>query len=66
MMGSMLAQIHGEIPQFLKLSAAGALADADPSILVAGTLKGLLSYKNVATVTPVKRQGGGQAPRHPG
>ncbi|HIY82903.1 phosphoglycerate dehydrogenase [Rubneribacter sp.] len=53
MMGSMLAQIHGEIPQFLKLSAAGALADADPSILVAGTLKGLLSYKNVATVTPV-------------
>ncbi|WP_080803616.1 phosphoglycerate dehydrogenase [Arabiibacter massiliensis] len=56
MMGSMLAQIHGEIPQFLKLTAAGALADADTSILVAGTLKGLLSYKNVATVTPVNAE----------
>ena len=53
MMGSMLAQIHGEIPQFLKLCAGGELAGADPSILVAGTLKGLLSYKNTATVTPV-------------
>lgn len=56
MMGSMLAQIDGEIPQFLKLTAAGSLADADPSILVAGTLKGLLSYQNVATVTPVNAE----------
>lgn len=53
MMGSMLAQIHGEVPQYLKLTAAGALADADPSILVAGTVKGLLSYQGRATVTPV-------------
>ncbi len=53
MMGSMLAQIDGEIPQFLKLTAAGSLANADVSILVAGTLKGLLSYQNTATVTPV-------------
>ena len=53
MMGSMLAQIHGEVPQYLKLTAAGSLADADPSILVAGTVKGLLSYQGRATVTPV-------------
>ena len=53
MMGSMLAQIDGEIPQFLKLTAAGSLANADVSILVAGTRKGLLSYQNTATVTPV-------------
>lgn len=53
MMGSMLAQIDGEIPQYLKLTAAGNLAASDPSILVAGTIKGLLSYKNTATVTPV-------------
>lgn len=53
MMGSMLAQIDGEIPQYLKLTAAGSLAGADPSILVAGTLKGLLSYQNTASVTPV-------------
>ncbi len=56
MMGSMLAQIHGEIPQFLKLTAAGTLANADLSILVAGTLKGLLSYQNTATVTPVNAE----------
>ena len=53
MMGSMLAQIHGEVPQYLKLTAAGTLAAADPSILVAGTVKGLLSYQGRATVTPV-------------
>lgn len=53
MMGSMLAQIDGEIPQFLKLTTAGALAHADASILVAGTLKGILSYQSTATVTPV-------------
>lgn len=53
MMGSMLAQIHGEIPQYLKLTAAGSLSNAEPSILVAGTVKGLLSYRGTATVTPV-------------
>ena len=53
MMGSMLAQIDGDIPQYLKLTAAGALADADPSILVAGTIGGILSYRSLATVTPV-------------
>lgn len=53
MMGSMLAQIDGEIPQFLKLTTAGTLANADVSILVAGTLKGILSYKSSTTVTPV-------------
>ncbi|MEG2934449.1 MAG: ACT domain-containing protein, partial [Gordonibacter sp.] len=53
MMGSMLAQIAGTIPQYLMLTASGSLANADSSILVAGTLKGLLSYQNRATVTPV-------------
>ena len=52
MMGSMLAQIDGEIPPFLKLTTAGALAHADASILVAGTLKGILSHQSTATVTP--------------
>ena len=55
LMGSMLAQIDGDIPQYLKLTAAGSLAGADPSILVAGTLGGILSYKNVA-VTPVNAE----------
>lgn len=56
MMGSMLAQIDGGIPQFIKITAEGSLANADTSILVAGTIKGLLSYKNVATVTPVNAE----------
>lgn len=56
MMGSMLAQIDGEIPQYLKLQAAGALAGADTSILVAGALKGLLSYQSTASVTPVNAE----------
>lgn len=55
LMGSMLAQLDGGIPQYLKLTAAGSLAGADPSILVAGTLDGILSYKNVA-VTPVNAE----------
>ncbi|MDY3949003.1 MAG: ACT domain-containing protein, partial [Eggerthella lenta] len=37
-------------------TAAGALANADLSILVAGMLKGLLSYQNTATVTPVNAE----------
>ncbi|MEG0476743.1 MAG: phosphoglycerate dehydrogenase [Raoultibacter sp.] len=56
MMGSMLAQIDGEVPQFLILTAAGTIATADPSILVAGTLGGILSYRNIATVTPVNAE----------
>lgn len=55
LMGSMLAQIDGEIPQYLKLTTAGSLGGADPSILVAGALGGILSYKNVA-VTPVNAE----------
>ena len=56
MMGSILAQMDGEIPQYLKLTAAGSLSTVDLSILVAGTLKGLLSYKRVAMVTPVNAE----------
>lgn len=62
MMGSILAQMDGEIPQYLKLTAAGSLSTVDLSILVAGTLKGLLSYKRVAMVTPVNAES--MAKRH--
>ncbi len=53
MMGSMLAQMSGGIPQNLQLSAAGTLWDADISPLVASALKGLLSYTKLASVTHV-------------
>ncbi|MFR1640899.1 MAG: phosphoglycerate dehydrogenase, partial [Eggerthellaceae bacterium] len=62
MMGSILAQMDGEIPQYLKLTASGSPATVDLSILVAGTLKGLLSYKQVAMVTPVNAES--MAKRH--
>lgn len=56
MMGSMLAQLGAQVPKRLSLTAAGSVASSDPTILVAGVLQGLLSYKNVATVTPVNAE----------
>ena len=53
LMGSMLAQIDGEVPQSLKVELQGGLLSSDPAILVAGTLKGLLTYHSTTTVTPV-------------
>ena len=53
LMGSVLAQIDGEVPRDLKVELQGALISSDPSILVAGTLKGLLTYHSTTTVTPV-------------
>ncbi len=47
-MGSMLAQIDGGTPKNLRLTVAGALEGADTSVLVAGTLSGILSYRNMS------------------
>ncbi len=53
MMGRMIAQLHGDMPKNLKVSAAGVISSSDPSILVAGALSGILSYRKAGTVTPV-------------
>lgn len=53
MMGSLLAQVTDELPNYLKITAAGTLAGADLSILAAGALGGVLSSRNIASVTPV-------------
>ena len=53
LMGSMLAQIDHEVPKSLKVDLQGGLISSDPSMLVAGTLKGLLTYHSTTTVTPV-------------
>lgn len=53
MMGSLLSQINGELPQYLKITAAGTLEGADLSILAAGALDGILSGRSTASVTPV-------------
>ncbi len=53
MMGALLAQISEEPVKNLKITAAGSLAGADLSILVAGALGGLLKSRGVANVTPV-------------
>ena len=56
MMGSMLSQFKKEIPRFIKLTAAGTLADADAGLFVASLLKGLLAYKNVGALTPANSE----------
>lgn len=56
MMGRILAQLDGETPQYLKITASGALADADISILIAGALKGLLYDKSAGSITPVNAE----------
>lgn len=52
LIGRMLAQLMGEVPQNLKITCSGTLAGADISILLAGVLAGMLSYDNVSTVAP--------------
>ncbi len=51
MMGSMLAQMGGGIPQRLEITASGTLWQADLTPLIASATKGILSYKRVASVT---------------
>ena len=53
MMGRVLAQILGCIPKTLRVEAAGTIANADASILVAGALDGILAYRRAGSVTPV-------------
>lgn len=56
-MGKMIAQMTGEIPSNLKITAAGNLANCDASILVAGALDGLLSYRAKTTqVSPINAE----------
>ena len=50
-MGRILSQIERDIPQHLSITAAGTLASADTSMLLASALKGILAYKNIGAVT---------------
>lgn len=57
MMGSLLAQLTGELPNYLKVTAAGAIAGADLAILTAGALGGVLERnENVISVSPVNAE----------
>ena len=51
MMGKIIVQLEGDMPQRLSLTANGTLSSADTSMLLAGALKGILAYKNVGAVT---------------
>lgn len=53
LMGKMIAQMSGEIPSKLRIVAAGAIAGCDASILTAGALDGLLTYRSSTKVSPV-------------
>lgn len=56
MMGRILAQLAPEIPRTLEVTAAGTLMGADLSVLLAGALSGILSYKSDALVTPANAE----------
>ncbi len=51
MMGRVVAQILGGIPQTIEVELSGAIAGADPEMLVAGVLDGVLAYRRVNSVT---------------
>ncbi|MDR0515239.1 MAG: phosphoglycerate dehydrogenase [Coriobacteriaceae bacterium] len=56
MLGALLAQVSGELPKYLKITAAGALAGSDLSILSVGALGGLLADRGITAVTPVNAE----------
>ena len=56
MIGRLVAQLLGDMPKTLKVTAAGSIVGADLSILVAGALGGILSYRRAGTVTPVNAE----------
>lgn len=62
MMGSLISQLTGELPKYLKITAAGTLAGADLSILAVGALGGVLENQGISAVTPVNA--GAVAQRH--
>ncbi len=50
MLGRMASGIGGGIPKRLVVQPEGSIADADPGMLVAGVVDGILSYKQVGAV----------------
>ena len=56
MIGSVLAQVSNDIPKTLKIYLLGTIAGVEPASLTASIIKGLLSYKNGITVTPINAQ----------
>ena len=51
MAGRVIGQILVSTPKVLRLEAMGAVADADPAILLAGALDGLLAYRRIGAVS---------------
>lgn len=51
LMGRMSVEVLGRIPKRLNVSLEGKLAEANPDMLAAGLLDGIISYKNVAGAT---------------
>lgn len=50
MMGGMLVDLLGHTPKSLEVTLEGSIADADPGIVIAGLVDGIVSYKNIGTV----------------
>lgn len=51
MMGRMAADILSAIPRKLKISLEGKLSDSSPDVLIASVIDGILSYKEIGTIS---------------
>lgn len=47
MLGSMLVDILGQIPKNVEITLKGSISDADPNMIIAGVVDGIVSYKNI-------------------
>lgn len=49
MMGGMLVDILGTIPKRVSATLEGSISEAEPDMIIAGLVDGIVSYKNVGT-----------------
>lgn len=49
MMGGMLVDFLGHTPKSLTITLEGTISDADPDMIIAGVVDGIVAYKNIGT-----------------
>ncbi len=49
MMGGMIVDLLGRTPKNLEVTLEGSISEADPDIVIAGLVDGIVSYKNIGT-----------------
>lgn len=51
MMGGMVVDLLGHTPKKVEVTLEGSISDADPDIVIAGLVDGIVSYKNIGNVS---------------